>query len=321
MDGGKLLASVAGVVEKVNKLICVQPLQSRYVGEIGDVVVGRVTEVGQRRWKVDCQARLDAVLMLSSVNLPGGVLVRTGVRPAPAVCSRTCRLLAAFGMRRRMPCWFWAPARWTADAAVGGRRLTLRSRGPARCRLFCGDAFAAQRRRSAADELMMRQFFVEGDVISCEVQSIFHDGVLSLHTRSLKYGKLDHGTFVLVSPTLVKRCKNHFHSLPCGVGVVLGNNGYIWIGQNVNTGSAETLKAAETKPAADDDSKVEMDVRHRIARVRNIVLALASQKLSIFDTSIIYSYEDSEHFSVTDLLRTDVAAEVTARAREVCARQ
>jgi len=251
VDGGKLLASVAGVVEKVNKLICVQPLQSRYVGEIGDVVVGRVTEVGQRRWKVDCQARLDAVLMLSSVNLPGGVL----------------------------------------------------------------------RRRSAADELMMRQFFVEGDVISCEVQSIFHDGVLSLHTRSLKYGKLDHGTFVLVSPTLVKRCKNHFHSLPCGVGVVLGNNGYIWIGQNVNTGSAETLKAAETKPAADDDSKVEMDVRHRIARVRNIVLALASQKLSIFDTSIIYSYEDSEHFSVTDLLRTDVAAEVTARAREVCARQ
>ena len=49
---------------------------NRYVGEIGDVVVGRILEVAQRRWKVDTQSRLDSVLKLSSVNLPGGVLVR-----------------------------------------------------------------------------------------------------------------------------------------------------------------------------------------------------------------------------------------------------
>ncbi len=29
-------------------------------GEIGDVVVGRVTEVQQKRWKVDINCRLDA---------------------------------------------------------------------------------------------------------------------------------------------------------------------------------------------------------------------------------------------------------------------
>ena len=61
------------------------------------------------------------------------------------------------------------------------------------------------RRRSAEDELMMREFFVEGDVISCEVQTLFQDGALSLHTRSLKYGKLERGSFVEVSPVLVKR--------------------------------------------------------------------------------------------------------------------
>ena len=38
-------------------------------------MVGRITEVGQRRWKVDTQSRLDSILKLSSVNLPGGVLV------------------------------------------------------------------------------------------------------------------------------------------------------------------------------------------------------------------------------------------------------
>jgi len=58
--------------------------------------------------------------------------------------------------------------------------------------------------------------------LQAEVQSIFADGAPSIHTRSLKYGKLEVGTFVTVTPALVKRCKNHFHNLPCGVGVVLG---------------------------------------------------------------------------------------------------
>lgn len=37
---------------------------------------------------------------------------------------------------------------------------------------------------------MMREYLQEGDLISAEVQSVFTDGTLSLHTRSLKYGKV-----------------------------------------------------------------------------------------------------------------------------------
>lgn len=75
MQDDCLYASVAGVVERVNQLISVKPLKSRYNGEIGDVVVGRITEVSQKRWKVDTNSRLDSVLLLQSVNLPGGELV------------------------------------------------------------------------------------------------------------------------------------------------------------------------------------------------------------------------------------------------------
>lgn len=75
-DENTLRASVAGVLEKVNKLISIRPLKARYQGEIGDVVVGRITEVQQKRWKVDTNSKLDSVLLLSSVNLPGGELVR-----------------------------------------------------------------------------------------------------------------------------------------------------------------------------------------------------------------------------------------------------
>lgn len=41
--------------------------------EVGDLVIGRIVEVAGQRWKVEANARQDAVLMLSSVNLPGGV--------------------------------------------------------------------------------------------------------------------------------------------------------------------------------------------------------------------------------------------------------
>ncbi|KAG6462989.1 hypothetical protein O3G_MSEX013583 [Manduca sexta] len=159
VEDDSLKASVAGVMQKVNKLICIRPLKSRYVGEIGDVVVGRVLEVQQKRWKVETNSRLDSILQLSSVNLPGGEL----------------------------------------------------------------------RRRSAEDEQMMRKHLQEGDLISAEVQSVFSDGSLSLHTRSLKYGKLSQGVLIKVFPSLIKRRKNHFHNLACGVSVIIGNNGYIWI--------------------------------------------------------------------------------------------
>lgn len=56
-------------------MISIRPLKSRYNGEVGDVVVGRITDVQQKRWKVDTNSRLDSVLLLSSVNLPGGELV------------------------------------------------------------------------------------------------------------------------------------------------------------------------------------------------------------------------------------------------------
>jgi len=71
-QGDALIASVAGVVKRVNKLTTVYPPKARYAGAVGDVVVGRVTEVGNKRWKVEINAQQDGVLLLGSINLPGG---------------------------------------------------------------------------------------------------------------------------------------------------------------------------------------------------------------------------------------------------------
>ena len=75
-DKGELIASVCGVVEKVDKLITVVPLHSRYVARTGDVVVGRIVDVKPKNWTVDVNGRTYATLMLNSVNLPYGELRR-----------------------------------------------------------------------------------------------------------------------------------------------------------------------------------------------------------------------------------------------------
>jgi exosome complex component RRP4 len=126
-----IIATVAGTVQKTNKLLSVHPLRARYTPEIGDLVVGRIVEVQSKRWKVDIAAPLLAQLPLSAINLPGGIL----------------------------------------------------------------------RRRTSADELQIRTFFGEGDLVVAEVQSVHQDGSASLHTRSLKYGKLRNGVFLAVSGT------------------------------------------------------------------------------------------------------------------------
>lgn len=231
----QIKASVAGVMEKVNKLISIKPLKSRYVGEIGDVVVGRVLEVQQKRWKVDTNSRLDSTLLISSINLPGGEL----------------------------------------------------------------------RRRGIEDEQSMRKLLQEGDLVSAEVQNVMSDGTLSLHTRSLKYGKLGQGILVKVFPSLIKRRKTHFHNLPCGASIILGNNGYIWISPTVNTevegagGFMQNLK--EVIPKSD---------REVIARLKNCILALASCKLMLYDTSIWNAYEQSLKYECHELLNQEAILDV-----------
>ncbi len=42
---GQLVATVCGPVERINKLVTVRAVKRRYTAEVGDVVVGRVTEV------------------------------------------------------------------------------------------------------------------------------------------------------------------------------------------------------------------------------------------------------------------------------------
>uniref|UniRef100_A0A8R7QPQ8 RRP4 S1 domain-containing protein n=1 Tax=Triticum urartu TaxID=4572 RepID=A0A8R7QPQ8_TRIUA len=70
---GEVVATVCGVVERVQNLVCVRTLRARYKPQKGDIIIGRVSEIASKRWRLETNFSQGAVLMLSSMNLPDGI--------------------------------------------------------------------------------------------------------------------------------------------------------------------------------------------------------------------------------------------------------
>lgn len=77
-DGGAIVSSINGVVEVTDCVVSVRGLSPKYIPEIGDVVVGVITDVAGNRWRVEAGSMQDAVMLLSNVTEPGGILRRRG---------------------------------------------------------------------------------------------------------------------------------------------------------------------------------------------------------------------------------------------------
>jgi len=247
---GTLVASVAGLVHRVNRVVSVRPVSARYVGEVGDVVVGRVTDVGAKRWRVDVRGRQDAVLLLSG--------------------------------------------------------------------LYMGEG--AQRRMTAEDQLSMRKHLQEGDLVSADVHTFFSDGGMSLHARSGQYGRMENGCAVSVAPFLIQRLSAHFVALPCGVDMVVGMNGVVWVAASV---PSEEVEAAEAEAGGarglSSAGKIALrrsvgalrrvlpEERRRVARVSAAVACLGWALLPVTPASVMAVYSAAEEAGVGAAAMADPA--------------
>ncbi|XP_055339900.1 exosome complex component RRP4-like [Paramacrobiotus metropolitanus] len=72
----QMLASVAGIRQIYTRVVVINPIRSRYIGEIGDIIVGRIIQVGRKAWMVDVGAQRHGILNLGGINLPSGELRR-----------------------------------------------------------------------------------------------------------------------------------------------------------------------------------------------------------------------------------------------------
>ncbi|KAL6921759.1 hypothetical protein ACHAPO_006948 [Fusarium lateritium] len=234
-----ITSSLAGTLTKTNKLLSVRPLRARYTPEIGDLVVGRIVEVQAKRWRVDVAASQLAILQISAINLPGGIL----------------------------------------------------------------------RKRTETDELQIRSFFAEGDLVVAEVQQLHQDGAASLHTRSLKYGKLRNGVFVAVTGTGggggVVRSKRQVWTMDVAnagskVDVLLGVNGYIWISKHIESETAAEAaginrmeETVSSKVYSSQNDPMDVATMREIARIRSVILALVENGLKVDEDTVTRGYSEA----------------------------
>lgn len=66
---GMIIATVRGFVTKISQLLTITPMTSIYTPNVGDIVVGRISQVQQQRWRVQIGCAVLADLRLSSVDL------------------------------------------------------------------------------------------------------------------------------------------------------------------------------------------------------------------------------------------------------------
>lgn len=164
------------------------------------------------------------------------------------------------------------------------------------------------RKRTETDELQIRTFFSEGDLLVCEVQSLFMDGSAGLHTRSLKYGKLRNGVFVSVSGTGggggVVRSRRQVWTFDAAndggkIDVVLGVNGYIWISKHVEVqgeGDGQTSitrieEQTSSKVYSSQNDEISPATMREIARVRSVIEALVQEGVRVDEECVMKGYE------------------------------
>ncbi|KRX10357.1 Nucleic acid-binding, OB-fold [Pseudocohnilembus persalinus] len=151
--------------------------------------------------------------------------------------------------------------------------------------------------KTEQDELNMRQILSENDLACAEVHSFNQDKSINLHTRSLKYGRLENGMLVQVHNKLIKRQKHHFIQLDCGVNMIFSHNGMIWLS---NVERHQIIKE-EIQMQKKPYSKQE---RETMAYIANILKLFHDQQVQITAELLnkIYSYFKSKDISAGQLL-------------------
>ncbi|KAJ5632980.1 Ribosomal protein L27 [Penicillium lividum] len=186
------------------------------------------------------------------------------------------------------------------------------------------------RRRTSADELQIRTYFCEGDLVVAEVQSVHQDGAASLHTRSLKYGKLRNGVFLAVAGT--GGVGTRISSMKSGAGdatdtdgtkksrqrvwtmetqnggglvdVYLGVNGYIYIAKHPNgaplinsalesvaLSRMEEVVSGSTYSSQNDE--IAPQTRREITRLAQSIQVLVQGGVYVDEVAVMKAYEVS----------------------------
>lgn len=129
----------------------------------------------------------------------------------------------------------------------------------------------------------------------------------------------------MVPPSLVRRLKSHFLTLPCNVDIILGLNGYLWISKHIKASEQEGEQGFDAEAVYSNQNDVcspfalcqrrltvvkdiDASTRAAISRVANIIKILASHSIPLSDTLLLDAYDwttEQEGSDVKRLLQED----------------
>lgn len=184
------------------------------------------------------------------------------------------------------------------------------------------------RRRTAVDELNIRTFFSEGDLLVAEVQTLHQDGTAALHTRSLKYGKLRNGVFtalagagggILSRRGGVVRSRRQVFTLQTQAGeisVVLGVNGYIFVSKHIEAKEGKDVSVTRLEESVSEtlyssqNDELDAPMLKEIARVSTLIRGLAACGTRVDEDMIVRVYEQAVEMDAEEISLGESSASV-----------
>jgi exosome complex component RRP4 len=170
----------------------------------------------------------------------------------------------------------------------------------------------------------MRNYLAEGDLLSAEVHKVQPDGTIMLHTRSLRYGKLENGSLVTVPAALVPRRKNHYTSmLDNKFEVLWGCNGMIWMQRKMpdqmdtaeDIGGPELAELQEQRRNEHAGMPYAAEERRNLARLRNAVECLRLTQALTTPESAEEVYRNSLALAPSQMLLPENVVRLTGFTR------
>lgn len=132
----------------------------------------------------------------------------------------------------------------------------------------------------------------------------------------LSFLQLERGQLLCISPYLVKRRKQHFHHLvQYGIDLILGVNGFIWIGEHVSAKDDMVVDQVEkfeeqianpegSEICKQEESHTPLEIRQFICRVANAVRVLSTLNFMVTVEVIteIVDLSISQNHEIHDML-------------------
>lgn len=141
--------------------------------------------------------------------------------------------------------------------------------------------------------------------------------------------QLEWGQLLTVSPYLVKRRKQHFHHLEqYGIDLILGCNGFIWVGEHVDaqenammeeqeSGTEENNKSNRISKTLEEQERTytPFQTRQNICRIANAVRVLSALGFSLTVEVIIDTAEASTslNIDIKDMLGAEFYVQIAER--------